>query len=250
MARGLEGAFGRRVNSPWVWIPLMVAFFVGVLRSSPPAAPAAPRPAGAALLLRSRTCSSTAARSTRRCRSCIRCWPTCSSACWWRAGAELAARGPGVPFTLVPIQVPRAGPGLPDRLSRRAQPDRLERDRRRLLGRDRRGPAHARRGPVRDVPRRERLRRHVRAARLLRVRAVRAGVPMVRHAGTTCRRPTRRRSRSTSPRCWRCSSSAAGCSPGREATGSGWCSHTDGPPIRTPRSCSTRTRTTPSWRCS
>jgi Glycosyltransferase family 87 len=28
MARGLEGAFGRRVNSPWVWIPLMVAFFV------------------------------------------------------------------------------------------------------------------------------------------------------------------------------------------------------------------------------
>ena len=28
MARGLEGAFGRRVNSPFVWIPLMVAFFV------------------------------------------------------------------------------------------------------------------------------------------------------------------------------------------------------------------------------
>jgi len=28
MARGLEGAFGRRVNSPFVWIPLMLAFFV------------------------------------------------------------------------------------------------------------------------------------------------------------------------------------------------------------------------------
>jgi hypothetical protein len=28
MARGLEGAFGRRVNSPLVWIPLMLAFFV------------------------------------------------------------------------------------------------------------------------------------------------------------------------------------------------------------------------------
>jgi hypothetical protein len=27
MARGIEGAFGRRVNSPWVWIPLMIAFF-------------------------------------------------------------------------------------------------------------------------------------------------------------------------------------------------------------------------------
>jgi hypothetical protein len=28
MARGLEGAFGRRVNSLWVWIPLMAVFFV------------------------------------------------------------------------------------------------------------------------------------------------------------------------------------------------------------------------------
>ena len=28
MARGLEGAFGRRVNSPFVWIPLMAAFFL------------------------------------------------------------------------------------------------------------------------------------------------------------------------------------------------------------------------------
>ena len=28
MARGLEGAFGRKVNSPWIWIPLMAVFFV------------------------------------------------------------------------------------------------------------------------------------------------------------------------------------------------------------------------------
>jgi len=28
MARGREGAFGRRVNSPWIWIPLMLAFVV------------------------------------------------------------------------------------------------------------------------------------------------------------------------------------------------------------------------------
>ena len=28
MARGLEGAFGRKVNAPWVWIPLMAAFLV------------------------------------------------------------------------------------------------------------------------------------------------------------------------------------------------------------------------------
>ena len=28
MARGLSGAFGRKVNAPYVWIPLMVAFVV------------------------------------------------------------------------------------------------------------------------------------------------------------------------------------------------------------------------------
>jgi Glycosyltransferase family 87 len=28
MARGVDGAFGRKVNAPWVWIPLMLAFFV------------------------------------------------------------------------------------------------------------------------------------------------------------------------------------------------------------------------------
>ena len=28
MARGLDGAFGRKVNAPWVWIPMMLAFFV------------------------------------------------------------------------------------------------------------------------------------------------------------------------------------------------------------------------------
>ena len=28
MARGLDGAFGRKVNAPQVWIPLMLAFFI------------------------------------------------------------------------------------------------------------------------------------------------------------------------------------------------------------------------------
>jgi hypothetical protein len=28
MARGVEGAFGRKVNAPWIWIPLMAAFFM------------------------------------------------------------------------------------------------------------------------------------------------------------------------------------------------------------------------------
>ena len=28
MARGYEGAFGRKVNAPWIWIPLCVLFLV------------------------------------------------------------------------------------------------------------------------------------------------------------------------------------------------------------------------------
>jgi hypothetical protein len=28
MARGVDGAFGRKVNAPWIWIPLMAAFFI------------------------------------------------------------------------------------------------------------------------------------------------------------------------------------------------------------------------------
>src|SRR3954468_14415915 len=31
MARGYEGAFGRKVNAPWVWIPLTLAFVVPFL---------------------------------------------------------------------------------------------------------------------------------------------------------------------------------------------------------------------------
>ncbi len=32
MARGYEGAFGRRVNAPWVWLPLLAAFLLPFLR--------------------------------------------------------------------------------------------------------------------------------------------------------------------------------------------------------------------------
>ena len=35
MARGYPGAFGRKVNSPWVWIPLTVLFLAPFLRGRP-----------------------------------------------------------------------------------------------------------------------------------------------------------------------------------------------------------------------
>ena len=47
MARGYPGAFGRSVNSPWIWVTLCVLFVAAVRRLAPAAAAAAPRPAGA-----------------------------------------------------------------------------------------------------------------------------------------------------------------------------------------------------------
>ena len=248
MARGLEGAFGRRVNSPWVWIPLMVAFFVAFFDPRRPLRLLHLDLLVLLVLLRLALFFNRGEIHT----SVPLVYPVLVyllvrmlTAGWGRACARAAGRA--VHAGADPV--PRAGAGLPGRLSRGAQPDRLERDRRRLLGRDRRGPAHARRGPVRDASP-TRTAPATRTGRSPTTRTCRSSWRFPGPArGTTCRLPTRRRSRSTSPRCWRCSSSAAGCSPGRVATGSGWCSHTDGPPIRTPRSCSTRTRTTPSWRC-
>ena len=31
MARGYEGQFGHALNAPWVWIPLALVFFLGLL---------------------------------------------------------------------------------------------------------------------------------------------------------------------------------------------------------------------------
>ena len=30
MARGYDGAFGRKINEPWIWIPLCAVFFLGL----------------------------------------------------------------------------------------------------------------------------------------------------------------------------------------------------------------------------
>ena len=76
---------------------------------------------------------------------------------------------------------------VPARLSDRAQHRRLGRHRRRLCGRDRRRPHHARPdrlGPER-VPLRQSLRRHLRPLQLLRLHAVRARAALAAAPGTT-----------------------------------------------------------------
>ena len=47
MARGYDGAFGKKVNAPYVWIPLLVLFVVPFVQPRRPFSAAAPRPARA-----------------------------------------------------------------------------------------------------------------------------------------------------------------------------------------------------------
>ena len=150
MARGYAGAFGRKINSPWVWIPLMLLFVVAVRRSAPPVPGAPPRPARARRLLASASPSSTTRTSTPRSRSSTRCWPTCSARMLWiglrRGRAARAAAPPRA------RRVAAIGLLFLVGVSHRAEHRRLERDRRRLRRRHRRGPAGARRPAVGDFP--------------------------------------------------------------------------------------------------
>ena len=94
----------RKVNSPWVWIPLTVLFVAPFLQPAPPAADAAPRPARARRLRLPRWRSSTTRKIDSASRSSHRCSSTCSCAC---CGSACAARDdPGCDRPL-----PAAGPG-------------------------------------------------------------------------------------------------------------------------------------------
>ena len=78
MARGYAGAFGRKLNAPYVWIPLCLLFlapFVDVRR------PFRLLHLDLLVLLSFGVShsSSTAARSACRCRSSTRCCSTCSA---------------------------------------------------------------------------------------------------------------------------------------------------------------------------
>ena len=190
MARGYPGAFGRHVNALYVWLPLCVLFFFGVLQLPPAVLAAAPRPAGAALLLG-------LARALQP-RPHLRVGPARLPAAALSAGADARAdakAAPGVRRRRTAAAPARPGAGardrrrLPDRLPRGAQRHRLERRRRRLRGRDRSRAHRRRQAAVRRLAERQRTRRHLRPGQLRGLRALRADLRLERDLGRPARRP-------------------------------------------------------------
>ena len=193
MARGYSGAFGHKLNAPYVFLPLCAIFLLGLRRLAPLAARRQPRPARPARLRRLPLLLQPG-RNRR-----LGAAPV--------PGAALPA-GPGAVDRL-----PRQGGGaaaglagrlaadrrpLPDGLPGRPQHRRLRRDRRRLRQRRRRRPDRPRRTDLRQLPRR-RLRRATPTARSTTTpTSPSSGSGPGREAGTTCPPPTAPRSSSTS----------------------------------------------------
>ena len=92
MARGYPGAFGRKLNAPYVWIPLCVLFLAPFID---PRRPFRLLHLDLLVLLALRRLPlllQPGARSGSRRRSSIRCCSTCSCACCWPASAAARAR--------------------------------------------------------------------------------------------------------------------------------------------------------------
>ena len=191
MARGYPGAFGRKLNAPYVWIPLCVLFLLPFLDSRRPfrllhldllvllafgvshylLQPRRDRRVGAARV--------PGAPVPARARAVRGFRPRAS-----RAGALV----PHASLTLARAWALVFLVGVPDRPER----GRLERDRRGLRGRDRRRPDRGRPPAVRRrLLERRRARRHLRPGQLPRVRAVRAGAAVERALGRPARGPRR-----------------------------------------------------------
>ena len=196
MARGYEGAFGRKVNAPWIWIPLCVLFLVPFVD---------PRRPLRLLHLDLLVLLAFGASHVFFNRGEI--------------GVSVPLVYPVLLYLLVRLVMagmrPRrdarpADPGGPGGLGRGGagpagglpggpERDRLERDRRGLRGRDRGRPDRGRRRVVRaEVQRGRRTRRHLRAGELPALRALRAGHAVAAARGTTSRRRTPPRWPSTS----------------------------------------------------
>ena len=197
MARGYSGAFGRKVNSPWVWIPLSVLFiapFVSLRRR--------PQWLHVDLLVLLAFGVSVAFFNDANISTSV---PIASAlllyvliralTLGYRRRTRLDADGAGADAAAAALGLPRlAGrrAGVPGRLPDRPRRQLLQRDRRRLLGRDRRRQARRRPEALRHVPLRQLARRHLRPGRLRGLRPVRAGVPVVGQVGRPAGRARRR----------------------------------------------------------
>ena len=221
MARGYAGAFGRKLNAPYVWIPLCLLFLapfvdlrrpfrllhldllvlLALRRLARVLQPRRDRRVGAARL--------SGARST--------CSRACCSPASGRARARRAARAARA------ADAARGGARVPDRVPDRPERGGLERDRRGLRGRDRRRPDRRRRPALRRgllAPTSSAATPTGRSTTCSTCRSSRrcrgAG------AGTTCRRRTAPRSPSTCSRSAGCCCSAGGCGRAARARRSAW----------------------------
>jgi hypothetical protein len=196
MARGYDGAFGRRINSPLIWIGLLVLFVVPFLDPRRPW-----RWLHLDVLVLAGFSVSLAFFNAAEVETSVPLvYPplsTCSRACCGSASAgRPAARRDAAAAHRAVLAGGRAR--VPPVVPHRAEPDELERHRRRLLGRARRRPHRRRRAAVRRVAVEQRARRHVRPGQLPRLPAVRAAAAVERRVGTTCPPRTPPRSRSIS----------------------------------------------------
>ena len=207
MARGYAGQFGHILNAPYVWIPLALIFLVGLFDFR--------RPLRFAhldlLVLLSFGISQVFFNSGDIGVSVPLAYPPLRLPLRPHALGRLSRAGrgglrPSLPWRWLGLAVDRPG-RLPDHDQHR----RLRRDRRRLRRHDRRRPDHPRRDGLGRgrVPRRQPLRRHLRARQLLRLRAVRTRAAMERELGRAAvlarggdrLRPRRGRSASSSAAC-------------------------------------------------
>ena len=188
MARGYPGAFGRKVNSPFVWIALTLLFVVPFVD---PRRLLRMRHLDLAVLMAFGV-SVAFFNDANIDVSVPLAYPLMAlparAHAVDRAAPQPASR-PAAPARAGVVAGHRAA--LPRRLSHRAQRRGLERHRRRLRGRHRRRPPGRRRQAVGRLPQGQRARRHLRAGDLRRLRALRAGPPLERALGRPARRPRR-----------------------------------------------------------
>ena len=180
MARGYPGAFGRRSNALYVWLPLCVLFIAPFL-------PWRRKPSLLhldLLMLLGFSISLAFFNNADIGLSVPLVYPFLV----YLLAADAAARvRQGDPSRAAADdrldELADARSRIPARPADRARRAQLERDRRRLRRRDRRRQADPRSHALRPLAEQQRLRRHLRSGQLPRVRAVPADLRLERHLG-------------------------------------------------------------------